>query len=104
MKTEGITAFSEQLESTLEGKKLVLSLAKVGSLSSITGLANLRAVIEDELELCRCQEGIGKIILDNEISLELPRDPLDSESLMKISIQLSKSLDNKESIARACLV
>jgi hypothetical protein len=104
LKTEGITAFSEQLESTLEGKKLVLSLAKVGSLSSITGLANLRAVIEDELELCRCQEGIGKIILDNEISLELPRDPLDSESLMKISIQLSKSLDNKESIARACLV
>lgn len=104
LRSEGITAFSEQLESTLEGKKLVLSLAKVGSLSSTSGLGGLQAAIDDELELCRCQEGIGKIILENEISLEVPRHPLDSESLMKFSIQLSKSLDNKESITRACLV
>lgn len=104
LRSEGITAFGEQLESTLDGKKLVLSLAKIGSLCSTNGFGDLRAAIDDELELCRCQEGIRNIILENEISLELPRHPLESASLMKFSIELSQSLEDKESIARTCLI
>lgn len=103
LRSEGISSYSDH-SVTLDGKKLVLSLAKIASLCTNSPTKVLYSIIDDDLQLCRCQEGIAQIIVVNEISLELPRKPLDSESLMKLAIQLSTSVCNKESISSACLI
>jgi hypothetical protein len=103
LSSDGIASFGEKSgKQSLEGRKLVLSLAKLGAMASEDNslqVQNIRTFAQESLDLCTAQEILGDMVDSYDVSDRI----MDARSLMKLALELADSLDDKDEKYRACL-
>ena len=103
LSSDGISAFGEKAgHQSLEGRQLVMSLAKLGALASTDNSLqskHVQTIAQEHLDLCTAQE----ILEDMVDSDNVTHHAMDANELMNLAMNIAHSTKDRDDKFRACI-